>query len=74
MRRICERCRGELECRPTAVEHCFCSQWRLSPALRTQLAKNYQDCLCPSCLQELGAVAKNTSFAPIQQPPKRDST
>lgn len=70
MKRECERCQAAFECQPNAIEQCQCSQWVLTPATRTLIAQQYQDCLCVSCLQELGAVAKKGSFAAVPKPPQ----
>ncbi len=72
MSRTCDRCQQTFDCQPAAIEHCQCSQWQLPPATRALLAKNYRNCLCASCLQQLGAVAKKPSFASIKKPPERD--
>lgn len=63
MKQICEVCQQVFECQPTNIEQCQCYQWELSEALRATLAKQYQHCLCASCLEQLGAVPKKPSFA-----------
>lgn len=72
MKQLCERCQTTFDCQPMAIESCQCSQWQLSPATRAWIAQNYDACLCASCLQQLGAVAKKASFAPTEKPPERD--
>ncbi|MGH1336742.1 MAG: cysteine-rich CWC family protein [Aureispira sp.] len=71
MKRFCERCQAVFTCQPSNIAHCQCSQWQLSLETRALVAQEFQDCLCASCLQQLGAVAKKTSFAPINKPPER---
>lgn len=71
MKRRCERCQATFECQPTAIEYCQCSQWQLSVETRTLIAKHYKNCLCASCLQQLGSVTKKPSFTPAKMPPKR---
>lgn len=70
MKQLCECCQQVFECQPNAIEQCQCQQWELSATLRASLSKQYQHCLCASCLKQLGAVPKKTSFAPQKKAPQ----
>jgi len=49
----CPRCDAAFGC-AIARGGCWCAELTLSGELRAQLAARYEDCLCPSCLRELG--------------------
>ncbi|HEY1090168.1 MAG TPA: cysteine-rich CWC family protein [Burkholderiaceae bacterium] len=48
----CPRCSGSFHCGATDA-HCDCFDLKLSDALREQLKKDYEYCLCVACLREL---------------------
>jgi hypothetical protein len=54
----CERCGERFGCGVVDGD-CWCVRVPVSEAERGELAREYRDCLCPTCLRELasGAVA-----------------
>ncbi len=48
----CPRCDASFGCGVWSGD-CWCSQLELSRELQTQLAADYDGCLCPACLREL---------------------
>ncbi|MDM4766584.1 cysteine-rich CWC family protein [Pelomonas sp. SE-A7] len=48
----CPRCGGPFHC-GAADARCDCFDLKLDEALRSELARQYQGCLCLSCLREL---------------------
>ncbi|MGK0289844.1 MAG: putative C2H2 Zn-finger protein [bacterium] len=49
----CPRCQKTFQCQPDSIKQCQCSQVQLSPITKGYLQKNYSQCLCIKCLQEL---------------------
>ncbi|RHX96138.1 hypothetical protein DLM76_04065 [Leptospira yasudae] len=48
----CQRCGKVFGC-GAAANFCECFSVKLSPEVRARLKKEYEDCLCIACLEEL---------------------
>jgi hypothetical protein len=48
----CPRCGQPFRC-GAQDDRCDCFDLKLTPELREQIARDYSDCLCVSCLKEL---------------------
>jgi hypothetical protein len=60
----CEACGAEFTCGAGATAGCWCSEVKLSEALRARLRERYERCLCRACLEsfaelEKGAIAES---------------
>ena len=53
MKKICPRCGKEFECVHSI--NCWCVTIHLSDRAKANLKKNYSDCLCKDCLEELNS-------------------
>jgi len=49
----CPRCQREFLCHHENIALCDCSKVKLTAAEREKISKQYPDCLCLKCLQEL---------------------
>jgi hypothetical protein len=49
--RTCEACGTDFTCE-IGLKGCWCSKVSLTDEKRSQLTRNYTDCLCPTCLQK----------------------
>lgn len=49
----CPRCGSLFICNHEDILNCQCSKVKLSKAAQQYIAKNYQDCLCCKCLNEI---------------------
>jgi hypothetical protein len=49
--RTCEACGQSFQC-GASLTGCWCMHIKLSPEVKQKLRAQYQDCLCPQCLQE----------------------
>lgn len=59
--KYCPRCNSMFECKVGAVELCQCSKVNLDDKARSYLEKNYSDCLCAACMEEISVILKNNS-------------
>ncbi len=50
----CEACDREFICR-AAISGCWCTEVKLSGAVRATLRTRYQRCLCRACLERFAA-------------------
>ncbi len=57
MKKICPRCGKEFEC--IHSKDCWCITVHLSDRAKANLSKNYSDCLCKDCLEELNDRASD---------------
>jgi hypothetical protein len=60
----CPRCGGGFHCGVADAGPCACTTLTLSPAVRDELARRFQGCLCLRCLAELAADPSQVSCAP----------
>ena len=51
--KACSRCETLFECKVGNVENCQCQAVRLSDNIQKLIQKDYEACLCASCLKEL---------------------
>ncbi|RYY54062.1 MAG: hypothetical protein EOO09_15765 [Chitinophagaceae bacterium] len=51
--KYCPRCKSPFECKVGSISECQCNVVKLDEAQRREIAANYSDCLCASCLVEL---------------------
>ena len=58
---ICESCGEELQC-AGKTGACWCFEINLNPALLSELKRNYNDCLCHSCLVKKAVSAIEIEF------------
>lgn len=49
MKKICEKCNAEFECKADDIKNCHCNSVQLKPDEIVTLGK-YKDCLCNDCL------------------------
>lgn len=54
MEKICPRCKASFECRHDNLMECHCINVRLDARQLKYLADNFDDCLCNSCLKDIG--------------------
>ncbi len=54
---MCGRCGQRFVCGAASAEGCWCAEIKLSEAARTQMRRNYYDCLCRACLEQVAAGA-----------------
>jgi hypothetical protein len=52
----CERCGNAFECNPANITACQCSSVQLNDQERSFIRKQFDDCLCGKCLNELKQV------------------
>ncbi len=52
MKKVCQRCSKSFSCREDRIELCCCSKVSLAIGVRDYIKDNYNDCLCPQCLNE----------------------
>jgi hypothetical protein len=52
---LCPRCAAAFDCGAAGPGPCACARLALSDTLRQDLRQRYTGCLCPACLQALGA-------------------
>ncbi len=51
----CPRCGAAFACGAAGPDPCACTRLVLGDALRQALRERFTGCLCPACLQALGA-------------------
>lgn len=56
----CPRCNSIFECKPGNIMQCQCSTIKLTEAVKLFIQKEYNDCLCLNCLEQL---SKNRDIA-----------
>ena len=49
----CARCNLVFECKPGTITQCQCGSIQLSETVKAFIEKEYNDCLCLQCLEEL---------------------
>lgn len=49
---VCERCGQPFTC-GASLAGCWCEEIELSEAASAELRRNYRDCLCRTCLEQL---------------------
>ncbi|MCB9016920.1 MAG: cysteine-rich CWC family protein [Lentimicrobiaceae bacterium] len=57
--KICPRCGLPFECEHSAS--CWCNAYTLSPANTEKLRNEFDNCLCPQCLQLYANPVKDTN-------------
>lgn len=58
--KYCPRCHSLFECKVGTILLCQCSTVSLDVRVQDYLYKNYKDCLCTSCMEEIKRVLKDT--------------
>jgi hypothetical protein len=53
----CSKCEAPFTCQNQSAG-CWCENVKLSAQMLTYLKENYENCLCPKCLQEFEKVNK----------------
>lgn len=53
----CPRCQCQFICMANRIHRCDCSTVCLSPETRERIRQFYDECLCPTCLNELETIA-----------------
>ena len=51
--KYCPRCNHLFECKVGNISQCQCNNIKLPEAVATFIERQYHDCLCIKCLQEL---------------------
>jgi len=51
--KTCSRCKQPFECKAGSITLCQCFAVKLSEEERNYLAKQFDDCVCADCLQQL---------------------
>ncbi|TAL09331.1 MAG: hypothetical protein EPO02_10545 [Nitrospirae bacterium] len=54
MKKVCGNCGCSFPCGGGA-EPCWCDQVRLNESHLTEIGQRFRDCLCPACLEKIGA-------------------
>jgi cysteine-rich CWC protein len=54
----CERCGARFGC-GAADGDCWCARVPVSETVRGELARDYRDCLCPTCLRDLASDVRS---------------
>lgn len=52
MEKICPRCAQPFVCKVDQIELCSCAKSPVDVRVRDYIKLNYENCLCPVCLQE----------------------
>ncbi|WP_018626818.1 cysteine-rich CWC family protein [Niabella aurantiaca] len=60
--KYCPRCKQPFECKVGSILLCQCSTVILNDAERDFVSKQYEDCLCATCLKELKAQYHQQKF------------
>lgn len=58
--KYCPRCHSTFECKVGSILLCQCNKVELKDRVKNYLKKNYNDCLCASCMEEINFILKNT--------------
>jgi hypothetical protein len=53
MKKICPRCTNYFDCKHNDILQCHCVSIRLDSRQLEFIGRNYDGCLCHSCLQEI---------------------
>ena len=53
MKKICQRCNTEFECRNNCIKKCECFNVMLTLNDLVYIAQRYSNCLCKDCLLQL---------------------
>lgn len=53
VQKICPRCKSEFLCQHENISQCACSKISINKKEMEFIKKQYKDCLCVKCLQEL---------------------
>lgn len=59
--KYCPRCHSVFECKADNILLCQCSNISLSEKEVEYLSKNYSDCLCKVCLEEIKQIVRNSN-------------
>ncbi|MEO9534109.1 MAG: cysteine-rich CWC family protein [Crocinitomicaceae bacterium] len=51
MKKVCEKCQNEFECKADDIKNCHCNTVQLTPQEIVTLGA-FKDCLCIDCLKE----------------------
>ena len=51
--KICPRCQQSFECKSKDIKNCQCASVELQPHQFDYVFKQYDNCLCASCLEQL---------------------
>ncbi|MCK5001449.1 MAG: cysteine-rich CWC family protein [Gammaproteobacteria bacterium] len=55
----CPRCQKKFECKPEYIKNCQCASIELKQHQYDYIFKQYDDCLCASCLEFLRAECED---------------
>jgi len=58
---VCEACGSEFTCGAT-LAGCWCSEIKLSDAVRAELRGRYERCLCRKCLESVADEKKSAAL------------
>ncbi|RYZ22829.1 MAG: hypothetical protein EOO10_21435 [Chitinophagaceae bacterium] len=61
MEKNCSKCNSTFTCQ-NETRGCWCESVKLSPETLVQLKENYENCLCPNCLQSLDERKKKINL------------
>ena len=64
----CPRCGQAFTCQPNAQANCVCFSFHLPESVSCYLRARYDSCVCPDCLGELIASAKNENASDVVKP------
>lgn len=57
--KYCPRCRSLFECKVGSISICQCTTVTLNDEERNYIMKNFDDCLCATCMMDLRAEYHN---------------
>lgn len=64
IKKICPRCQNDFECKSDDIINCQCASVEITQNQRDEILKQYDDCLCANCLEQLRIEYKiNTSIS-----------
>ncbi|WP_083261429.1 cysteine-rich CWC family protein [Crocinitomix algicola] len=58
MKKQCTKCHASFECKVEEIENCHCTKVKLEQEILEQLRNEFEDCLCPKCLDELSRLSQ----------------
>jgi hypothetical protein len=58
--KYCPRCHSLFECKVGSILLCQCNKVVLDERAQAYLNKNYNDCLCAACMEEIKTILNNT--------------
>ena len=63
----CVRCQKDFECKDDNIKNCQCALVELQQYQRDNISKQYDDCLCASCLEQLRIEYKINAQISVDQ-------